>query len=92
MARSDQSKESILELAAGASGEGLKSYSPIQFFFLMRLSYLQKQRRECTNVMNQDDWRIRLLNKALYSTFQDCQTAGVGDEAKVLIGQPQQAN
>lgn len=92
MRPSDQNKESVLDLAEGGVGNGLKSYSPTQLFFLMRLSYLQRQRRECSNVLDGQDWRMRLLNKALYSTFQDCGTAGVGEEAKLLLGQHQQAN
>ncbi len=92
MPASDQNKESLLDLAEGAVSNGLKSYSPTQLFFLMRLSYLQRQRRECMNVLDGGDWRMRLLNKALYSTFQDCGTAGVGDEAKLLLGQQQPAN
>jgi hypothetical protein len=87
-----QDKESLLGLAEGGVSDGLKSYTPTQLFFLMRLSYLQRQRRECVNVLDGNDWRMRLLNKALYSTFQDCGTAGVGDEAKLLLGQQQQAN
>jgi hypothetical protein len=92
MPPTDQNKESLLGLAEGGVSNGLKSYSPTQLFFLMRLSYLQRQRRECMNVLDGSDWRMRLLNKALYSTFQDCGTAGVGDEAKLLLGQQQQAN
>ncbi|MCC6174313.1 MAG: hypothetical protein IT305_03320 [Chloroflexi bacterium] len=92
MPPSDQSKESLLGLAqSGVSNSSLKSYSPTQLFFLMRLSYLQRQRRECVNVLEADDWRMRLLNKALYSTYQDCVGAGVAGEAKLLLGQ-QQAN
>ncbi len=92
MPPSDQNKESLLGLAtSGAtSGNSLKSYSPTQLFFLMRLSYLQRQRRECVNVLENSDWRMRLLNKALYSTYQDCVAAGVGNEAKLLLGQHQQ--
>ena len=92
MPPSDQNKESLLGLEAGGANSGLKSYSPTQLFFLMRLSYLQRQRRECVNVLDAGDYRMRLLNKALYSTFQDCVSAGVGEEAKLLIGQHQQAN
>ena len=92
MPPSDQNKESLLGLAEGGANSGLKSYSPTQLFFLMRLSYLQRQRRECVNVLDTNDWRMRLLNKALYSTFQDCQAAGVGEEAKLLLGQQQPAN
>jgi hypothetical protein len=92
MPPSDQNRESLLGLATsgGASSNSLKSYSPTQLFFLMRLSYLQRQRRECVNVLENADWRMRLLNKALYSTYQDCVEAGVGNEAKLLLGQHQQ--
>jgi hypothetical protein len=92
MPPSDQNKESLLGLADSGASNGLRSYSPTQLFFLMRLSYLQRQRRECTNVLEGHDWRMRLLNKALYSTFQDCATEGVGEEAKLLLGQHQPAN
>ena len=90
MPPSDANKESLLDLAEGGVSNGLRSYSPTQLFFLMRLSYLQRQRRDCINVLDADDWRMRLLNKALYSTFHDCGTAGVGEEAKLLLGKEQQ--
>lgn len=93
MPPSDQNKESLLGLAQGGmSNSSLKSYSPTQLFFLMRLSYLQRQRRECVNVLDTNDWRMRLLNKALYSTYQDCVSAGVAGEAKLLLGQHSPAN
>lgn len=69
------------------SGANLKSYSPTQLFFLMRLSYLQKQLRETVNVLERGDWHMRLLHKALYSTYRDCLEQGVGDEAKLLMTQ-----
>lgn len=68
-------------------GNNLKSYSPTQLFFLMRLSYLQRQRRETMNVLDAGDWRMRLIHKALYSTYQDCLDQGVGEEAKLLMAQ-----
>ena len=93
MPPSDQNKESLLGLAqSGMSSSSLKSYSPTQLFFLMRLSYLKRQRRECVNVLDNGDWRMRLLNKALYSTYQDCVSAGVSGEAKLLLGQHSPAN
>jgi hypothetical protein len=71
---------------------GLRSYSPTQLFFLTRLSWLIRQRRELMNTLEPADWRRRLLDKALYSTFLDCQEEGVGDEAKSLLAQqPQDA-
>lgn len=69
---------------------GLRSYSPTQLFFLTRLSWLIRQRRELMNTLEPADWRRRLLAKALYSTFLSCQEEGVGDEAKGLLAQQQQ--
>lgn len=89
---SEHNKESLLDSLPRAGREGLKSYSTIQLFFLWRLSYLQKQRREHMNVMDPNDWKMRGLNKALYSTYRDCVEADVGDEAKLLISQQQQEN
>jgi hypothetical protein len=71
-------------------GGGLRSYSPTQLFFLTRLSWLIRQRRELINTLDVNDWRLKLLNKALYSTFLDCQEEGVGDEAKSLLAQQNQ--
>jgi hypothetical protein len=31
-----------------------------------------------------EDWRMKLLDKALYSTYGDCVTAGVGEQAQAL--------
>ncbi len=76
----------------GSGPSGLKSYSPLQVFFLYRLTQLLKKRRETASVLPKGDWRLRLLNKALYSTYRDCVELGVGDEARRLLGQTQQSN
>lgn len=69
---------------------GLRSYAPTQLFFLTRLSWLIRQRRELINTLDPNDYRAKLLNKALYSTFLDCVEEGVGDEAKNLLAQQNQ--
>ncbi len=79
-----------LRLPQGSAGN-LKSYSPTQLHFLMRLSHLQRQRRETVNLLDAGDWRMRLIHKALYSTFCDCEELGVGEEAKLLMAQQAQA-
>jgi len=71
-------------------GNGLRQYTPTQLFFLTRLSWLIRQRRELTNTLDATDWRTKLLNKALYSTFLDCVEEGIGDEAKGLLAQQNQ--
>ena len=89
---SEHNAESVLDNLPKSGRGGLKSYSPIQLFFLWRLSYLQKQRREVMNVLDGNDWRMRGLNKALYSTYRDCVESNVGEEARLLIAQQQQQN
>ena len=69
-----------------APGSNLKSYSPTQLHFLMRLSHLQRQRRDMVNVADGNDWHMRLVNKALYSTYRDCEDLGVGEEARLAHG------
>ena len=69
---------------------GLRPYSPTQLFFLTRVSWLVRQRRELINTLDPSDYRTKLLNKALYSTFLDCVEEGVGDEAKNLLAQQNQ--
>ena len=80
--------------AAPAGGSGLKSYSALQLFFLMRLSYLVRRRKEELGSLDVGHWKFKLLNKGLYSTYCDCVEEGVGEEAKVLLGQqsPSDAN
>jgi hypothetical protein len=70
---------------------GLRSYTPTQLFFLTRLSYLVRQRRELINTLDAGDSHRKLLDKALYSTFLDCMEEGVGDEAKALLAQQTEA-
>ena len=86
MAKGDQGSNVTNPPLPLPRGQGsLKSYSPTQLHFLMRLSHLQKQRRETLNVLDSSDWRMRLIHKGLYSTYRDCVELGVGDEARLLM-------
>ncbi|HLI28184.1 MAG TPA: hypothetical protein VKZ60_14010 [Chloroflexota bacterium] len=76
-------------LGAAAGASGLKSYTALQLFFLMRLSYLIRRRKEELASLDPSHWKYKLLNKSLYSTYCDCVAEGVGEEAKVLLGQQQ---
>ena len=76
--------------ASSSTGTGgLKSYSALQLFFLMRLSYLVRRRKEELATLDPSHWKFKLLNKGLYSTYCDAVAEGVGEEAKVLLGQQQ---
>jgi hypothetical protein len=89
MAQSEHSRDSGVG-STPSSPHG--PYTTSQLFFLQRLAWLQKQRRECMNVLASSDWRVRLLNKALYSTYRDCVAAGVEESAKQILGREQPAN
>jgi hypothetical protein len=39
------------------------------------------------NVEDGSHWHMRLVNKALYSTYRDCEDLGVGEEARLLMAQ-----
>jgi hypothetical protein len=77
----------ILPRLPQGAGSNLKSYSPTQLHFLMRLSHLQRQRRDMVKTPDGNDWHMRLVNKALYSTYRDCEDLGVGEEARLLMAQ-----
>jgi len=63
----------------------LRAYNALQAMFLSRLVRLLRQRRDYANVLGATDWRMKLLNKAIYSTFCDCLEVGVADEARTLF-------
>ena len=66
---------------------GLQSYSPFQLLFLLRLARLLRERQEWARKLSSNDWRIKLLNKAIYSTFCDCVEQGVAEDARSLFEQ-----
>ena len=53
--------------------------------FLLRLRRLLWLRRSCAGQV--EDSLIRVLDKAIYSTYCDCLEMGVGDEARQLLKQ-----
>ena len=73
-------------------GRGPRPYSPIQVIFLLRLARLLRQRQEYLQLLSQDDWRMRLLNKAIYSTYCDCVDQGLNDDAKALFERDKTTN
>src|SRR5438309_11333366 len=72
---------------APAQSGGLRSYTPTQLFFLTRLSWLVRQRREVINTLDAGDWHRKLLDKGPYSTVLDCVGGGAGGEGKGLLAQ-----
>ena len=63
---------------------GLASYTPLQQILLTRYARLDALRRAELQNLEPSDWRARLIHKALYSTYLDCEEAGVGVEARLF--------
>ena len=64
---------------------GLRPYQPVQVFFLLRLGRLLRLRQNVAGSTEAADWLVRLLGKAIYSTYRDCVAIGVGDDARALF-------
>ncbi len=62
-----------------------QGYSLVQTLFLSRLQQLIARRQKSAGLLGADDWRLRLLDKALYSTYQDCVDLDVGEQARNLL-------
>ncbi len=58
----------------------------MQRVFLLRLRRLTWLRRSCSGQL--DETIVRVLDKAIYSTYCDCIALGVGEEAKLLFQIP----
>lgn len=59
--------------------------SPIQSLFLNRLSRLLRLKEEWRERRLPADWRTRLIDKAIYSTYCDCVEVGAAETARELI-------
>ena len=60
-------------------------YSPWQLHFLMRLNRLLRLQRQFGSMPHTEKYLIEILNKAMYSTYMDCQALDVGDKAREMI-------
>ncbi len=66
-----------------------QTYKQTQLLFLLRLAHLLDLRRKKS--AEEDETLIKLLDRAIYSTFMDCLEQGVGDEARSLLHQGEKA-
>lgn len=62
-------------------GEGI--CSPLQLHFLQRLNRLLRLRREQVGQLNEEG--VRLIDRAIYSTYCDAVDLGVVTEAQKLL-------
>ncbi|MBI2941536.1 MAG: hypothetical protein HYY04_13970 [Chloroflexi bacterium] len=60
-------------------------YAPQQRHFLTRLERLQLLARIYQPTAQSDEWRRRLLHKAIYSTYLDCVALGLLKEAQAVL-------
>lgn len=58
---------------------------PLETIFLRRLSRLLHQESEWRMRVGPEDWRIKLIQRTIYSTYCDCAANNVGETARDLI-------
>jgi hypothetical protein len=58
-------------------------YSKLQLYFLRRLNYLLRLRQQRGREM--DSASLRLLDRAIFSTYRDCAATGVTADAQKVI-------
>lgn len=63
----------------------IRRYSPVHVLFLLRLARLLRQRQEFRSVLEADNWRKKLIDKAIYSTYCDCIEHNLVKDAKALF-------
>ena len=61
------------------------AHSQEQALFLHRFQALLAKRHQHIQHLQPTDWRLRLIDKALYSTYQDCLDLTLGDEVREIL-------
>ena len=74
-----------MQTKSGAGGAGLGDRTPQQAFFLARLQHLVEQRGRYANLVGPEDWRNKLISRAIYSSYRDLAELGLGDEARRIL-------
>jgi hypothetical protein len=75
----------IREITVGSPITNRGILPPQQALFQARLARLLHQEEEWRPRVASDDWRIRLIHHAIYSTYCDCVAMGLGDRARDLV-------
>ena len=72
--------------ADGSASErgGLASYEALQQLMLVRYARLGKLRRAVVPRLDPSDYRIKLIDRALYATYRDLLALGLTSEALLL--------
>lgn len=70
-----------------AQGLALKSYTPLQAHFLLRLIQLRQRRATYVQHPQAESWLVAVMDRALYATYLDCLEAGLAAAAKKVLTQ-----
>ena len=52
---------------------------------LARLQHLMEQRGRYANLVGPEDWRLKLISRALYSSYRDLSDLGLAEEARKIL-------
>jgi hypothetical protein len=63
----------------------LDKLTPMQLEFLRRMQHQVKQRSRYAHIMAVDDWRTKLIARALYSSYRDLSRMDLEAEARQLL-------
>jgi hypothetical protein len=66
----------------------LDSYTPDQRRALTRYGRLRLLYRDVLPKLDASDYRVKLTQKALYSTYRDLKELGLDAESQLLLGDP----
>jgi len=57
----------------------------MQQFFLARLQHLVEQRGRYASLVAPDDWRQKLIARAIYSSYRDLVDLNLAEEARSIL-------
>lgn len=67
------------------TGKPRVSQTQLRSHFLSRLEWYLDLRERCKGDAHCEDWKIKAVDWAIYSTFRDCEEHGVVNKAKALL-------
>lgn len=59
--------------------------SPMQQFFLARFEHLVDQRGRYAGILSPEDWRQKLIARAIYSTYRDLVDLDLTNNARAIL-------
>ena len=57
----------------------------IQVHRIDRLKWYLALKEQCKRDSSCEEWQLKMVDRAIYSTFRDCEEQGLVDEAKALL-------